>query len=416
MLLPSILVAGATLLAQSAPDPLSGEALFEDVARYASIPIHQTATPGDRLTSRWLALELREAGYDTLEVEWPLRQYTPAQHGLEIDGESLTTFPIWLPPDGEHDITAPLIDGSDGIDGDVAGKIVVMNSTVITRERWSTGVNDFVNQAAQHGARAIVFVLNTPSAEIAAINARKPHHQRPLPIPALLVRATHEATLLDAVERGESARLYLNGSIEPTAAVNVVASIDRGKPWLVVTTPTSGWFSCAGERGPGVALFLGLARWLAREDFPYSLRFIGNSGHELDNIGAHYSLDDYGPPPEDVACWIHLGASIATRAWDAETDQPLPEYNDALNIVSTPELLPIITEAFQNVSAYNPRAEGPVLGELRHFMNSGYRAWGFFGGHHYFHTPLDTEVCTAPELLEPVGQSLKNVIRALSDN
>lgn len=33
---------------------------------------------------------------------------------------------------------------------------------------------------------------------------------------------------------------------------------------LAVSTPTSGWFNCGGERGPGIAVFLSLVSWLPK--------------------------------------------------------------------------------------------------------------------------------------------------------
>ena len=92
---------------------------------------------------------------------------------------------------------------------------------------------------------------------------------------------------------------------------NVVAKLVRGDKWIVVTTPLSGWFTCAGERGPGVALFLGLARWAAERSGDHSLMFLGNTGHELDQVGAHHTLESNAPSTGDVSMWIHLGASCS---------------------------------------------------------------------------------------------------------
>jgi hypothetical protein len=166
-------------------------------------------------------------------------------------------------------------------------------------------------------------------------------------------------------------------------------------------------------------MLLGLARWAATADLPFSLRFIANSGHELDNMGAHFSLDAYGPPPKDVACWIHLGASIGAREWKVDADGnsiPLDECNTIGNLVGTPDLLPLLEQAFHNVPAYKPRSGEPILGELRHFIKAGYRSYGFFGSHHYFHTPLDTDATVSPELLDPIGDALRQSVELLAED
>jgi hypothetical protein len=173
---------------------------------------------------------------------------------------------------------------------------------------------------------------------------------------------------------------------------------------------------CRGK-GPGIALFLALARWAAQSDSPFSYLFMGNSGHELDNIGAHHTLDKYAPPVKDVACWIHLGASIATRNWE-KTDsgfKPTDQVNPSLNLAGTKELMPILQETFENVPGYKPRSEGRITGELRHFMSAGYQAFGFFGGHRFFHTGFDTPETTGPEFLEPVARALVHSIKRLEN-
>ena len=404
--------------AASAQPPLTGDALFADVEHYAAITDHRTGSAGDRLTARWLALELREAGYTVEEQPWELTQYFPASYSFSFGGDSIDgVYPLWMPPDGAFDIRAPLCEFTPGSNERLAGKIALADGTRITRGRWSTGVNDLVTEAAAAGAEALVFVLRTPSGELATINARAPNHQQPFPIPVMVVDMKREEELMRAAREGVPGRFALSGELRRTTAYNLIATLDRGRPWLVTTTPTSGWFTCAGERGPGVALFLGLARWAAQAELPFSLRFIGNSGHELDNIGAHHSLDAYGPPPEDVACWIHLGASIGARRWELRAGAPVPleEHNRIGNLVGTADLLPLLREAFRGVPAYQPRSGEPILGELRHFIHAGYRSFGFFGSHYYFHTPLDTAATISPALLAPIGDGLRSAVLQLAE-
>ena len=85
---------------------------------------------------------------------------------------------------------------------------------------------------------------------------------------------------------------------------------------IVVSTPQSGWFRCAAERGPGIALFLGLARWASKRTSGSSFLFVSTSGHELGALGMRVFHDELAPRPERVLCWIHLGAGIATFKWE----------------------------------------------------------------------------------------------------
>lgn len=397
--------------------PLSGSALYRDVEHYASISVHRAGSPGDRLTSRWLALEMEDAGYDVVEQDWKFNRYALQHCSLEWSArDSFVAFPIWMPPGGSFDLEAPLAEWRPEGEESLDGRIAVAGSSRITRVHWSTGVNELVLEAARRGASAVVFVLAHPSGEIAALNAREPFHQQSFPIPALVVPPAAEPSLLAAAAKRRTARLRLKGTIEESTATNVIASLDRAAPWIVISTPTSGWFSCGGERGPGVALLLGLARWARDRQLPFNLRFIANSGHELDNLGAHASLESFAPPPEDVACWIHLGASISTREWETGSGRPLPldAVNTAGHLVTVESLLSLARESFGEAGGYEPRVGGFLDGELKHFIAMGYPALGFFGPHFYFHTPADGALSTSPELLEPVAQGLETFILGLN--
>ena len=71
--------------------------------------------------------------------------------------------------------------------------------------------------------------------------------------------------------------MILDGKYQADAeAYEVIGKLNRGKKLVVVTTPSSGWFQCAGERGAGVALWLGLARWAARQKTDFSYQFVAS--------------------------------------------------------------------------------------------------------------------------------------------
>ena len=84
----------------------------------------------------------------------------------------------------------------------------------------------------------------------------------------------------------------------------------------MISTPYSAWFKAGGERGPGVALFLALARWAAKHPTEDSYLFVASSGHELGGAGIKSFMDKYAPPPDQVTCWLHLGASISAYDWE----------------------------------------------------------------------------------------------------
>lgn len=400
-------------------DPLSGEAIYADVVYYAEMSPHNTASQGDVATSRWLERELKAAGYKTELQKWKLRQFFPEKTELKVGDKLIKAFPFWYPKStGNEPVAAPLVAYGRKTDSAAyKGAIVYVSSRIASVAIYGKGVNKWADKLHAAGAKGLVMGVVASSRELTAINARTPYHQSPLPIPCVIISMKDEKQVAAAAKEGHTAKITIQGKDVPEAeAFNVVGRIDRGDKWLVVTTPTSGWFNCAGERGPGVALFLALARWAVKADLPYSLLFLGNSGHELDNIGAHHTMDKYAPTTDDVALWVHLGASIATRQWKRGEDGPIPleVVNKGLNLAGTKDLMPYLESAFKNVPGYKPRFEGRIAGELRHFMKAGYRAFGFFGGHFYFHTELDTPRTTEPKLLEPVARALADVLTTFS--
>ena len=62
----------------------------------------------------------------------------------------------------------------------------------------------------------------------------------------------------------------------------------------MLSTPLSGWHACGGERGPGVALLLAIARAFAADPARLpnvgTLVLFGDSAHELGDLGAERSL------------------------------------------------------------------------------------------------------------------------------
>lgn len=420
-----------------AADPLAGDALYQDVITYTALagtrpPItlaiapngyledtHQTGGTADLATANWLAGELERAGLAAEKQPWTFRRWDVerAEFLLTVDGRNIDTFPFWFPKNtGVTPVRAPLavFDALDKTAG-LAGKIAFVPSSAAGRALHSTGINAWAEAASKAGALGLIAVGLSESGDLAAINGVAPYTQTPLPVPSLIIATRDESNLRAAADAAKSASILINGDdIEDATAFNVIGKLSRGPKWIVVTTPFSGWFTCAGERGPGVALWLALARWAAESKSPHSFLFIANSGHELDFLGARHALDHYALPVADVACWIHLGASIATRAWEIRdgVSIALDAPQTTGNLVTVPALETRVRAAFADVPFLAPRSSGPVAGELQHFIEAGYPAMGFFGGHHYFHTRRDLPKTTAPEFLGPVARSLVKLIES----
>jgi len=392
-------------------NPMSGESLFADVQQYEAFGIHRAGTEGDRNTTEWVGRELARAGFEVNLDPIRFNHFDLEFARFEMTGESLECLPFWFPTATNGPVRAPLalIESEDLI-----GKIAVAQSS---GTQWKLDPTDLALQAQEKGALALAIVVPSPSGHVAAQNARAPFNQAPRGLPIMNLAWKHLDTVLEGAKNGTEATLEIRGESNPNGKTeNIVAKKVGSDEWIVITTPLTGWYTCAGERGPGVALFVGLARWLADQDLPSSVMFLGNAGHELDHLGAGNTLEHNAPKPEEVKAWIHLGASIGTRDIQSNDAGELvlsDEANAIGNLVATEALLPQVTEAFSNVSFLKPRSTEPINGELRDFINAGYNAFGFFGGCYYFHTPYDTDVSTTPELLDQVATALKQFLLEL---
>jgi hypothetical protein len=187
-------LAGAAFLASGRPaaagdEMLKGEALFRDVVAYASHAPHRTATPGDRATSEWIAGELKKAGLETELQTWKVRQFLDPVSTLKIGADAVNGFPFWYPrATGPQPVSAPLVLLSKtSADEDLKGRIVFAPAKIVGAALYFDGINPMAERCAKAGAVGLAAVAGSLSGELAAINAREPYHQKPLPLPAVIV-------------------------------------------------------------------------------------------------------------------------------------------------------------------------------------------------------------------------------------
>jgi hypothetical protein len=212
-------------------------------------------------------------------------------------------------------------------------------------------------------------------------------------------------------------RLILEGPGGERTGRNTVATFGKeGDPWVIISTPQSGWFTCGGERGPGIAMHRALAAWAVTQKFPVRWLFIATSGHEWGDAGAEIFHHNQAPDPGNTALWYHLGASFGARAHE-ETPTGLVRKdtpNLKRTLMATSDLIPLCEAAF----AGQPEIEKPLpadpataLGEYRLVLAEGYPSGaGFWGLNAHFHTPVDDATSTTPEIMAPIARAIAQVI------
>jgi hypothetical protein len=387
-------------------NPLDGGALYADVAAYAALGEHRTATTADVKTSHWLTQQLESAGYRARLMPFRLEQFFPRKTELKVAGQVLPSFPLWWP----HPT------GSSPLRGALGGNIALVKLPEVRAGAIMPGdpVHQAIETAIRAGAAAIVAIVPSPSGEILTLNVRDDDARWPIPI--VLAADSDRPRLERWAAAAAPASVLVDGAHQKDAAAyEVIARLERGRPFVLVTTPSSGWFRCAGERGPGIALWLGLARWAAQRKSPVTYEFVASSGHELDGMGLREFMRREPPSTADMLCWLHLGAGIATYDYK-RTERGLEKLAGASplrKLYCTERFKPLLQDAFAALPDLSPATDRP-LGEMILMAEKGYPYFGFAGGSVFHHAPGDLpERITGPELLEPVAQSLVKALTAI---
>lgn len=397
--------AAATLIAATAParaaagaDPLAGEALYADLIRYSGFGEKRTGTAADHAVSQWMAEGLEAAGLVPTMTPFTLRQFFPDAVYALIDGIYAEAFAIWeVTPTGPEGIEAPLALLES--EGSLEGRIAV----AVAEEGYTPPLFAQPGEAARRGAVGLIQITRNAPGKPFAYNAR-----RTSPIPALILGSADEARTVDAARAGKTGRIAIVGRFEEAAyGYKVFAHRPGGPGHLVISTPTSAHSVAAGERGPGIAIFRALAKVLAARKGGPALTFVCPAGHEMQGAGIRSYLDTEAPPPASVSAWLHLGAGIACYAFEATPSGPrrLPVQQDTTRLIANREpFVRTLTTEFAGLP-YAPEFSEEGRGYLGELFDRGYPAWGFEGGHAYYHLVNDLPFVTGPELLAPAARA-----------
>ncbi len=399
--------AGAAVKAHSAADPLDGAALHAAVKTYSSLGVHRTGLPGDTATTVWLEKALKAAGYATQRQAFDYPVFELGRSDLTLGGRRIAGFPFWTPkttPEGG--LTAPL--ARDG----QAGKILVISLPAGSGGGLYAPPPQLITDAASSGAAAVVAITENPLGEMSVLN--RTAKVSPWSVPVLLVAGREGAALKAAAEAGQTASLRLEGRTVAGRAENVIGLRPRPGKHLVVSTPKSGWFHCAGERGSGVAIWLGLARWLATTD--HNLTLVCPAGHEFDGYGGHLFAETLAPKPADTKLWLHIGANVAAYDYALQdgkiTRQAGPRADRIL--ACSEVLMPLAAKSFAGQPGYEKPFdidERKPPGEVALYQRLGYAPLiGIVAGHPLHHTTLDLPDVTDGAMLEPVARGLKAML------
>ncbi|MDO9455167.1 hypothetical protein, partial [Nocardioides sp.] len=279
---------------------VTGRALFSIVEGYSRWPLHRTGSAQEEAAVRWVEQTLRRLGATTSRWRYDYPHYDWSA-SVRVGRQTIPSVPLYYEGTGRVRTSRPFVAPTNG---SAAGE--------------DPGVQAAVAAAKAAGAEVALLPVTKPATATAAaydglvaFNSDPDTQDERTGVPTLVVPGRHA----DAIAR-HGADVRFTSRVRSAHATNLEGWFGTSAPVadpVVVTTPLSGWFTCAAERGPGLAFALALATDLARTTPVF---FLGNTGHELDNVGVRrYLAQELDLSPRAV---IHLGASLAAGARDAD--------------------------------------------------------------------------------------------------
>lgn len=350
--------------------------LAETIAAYDAQGNHRTATAADSASAEWLARQIQQSGVQPTLESFTLSRIDPLSCHLRIAGRRIEGVPLYdgafTGSEGVHGTLGPL--GSDA-------DIVWVETEPFTLIEPRKELGGAVAEARRGPHRGVIILTRGSRPGLFLLNA--PSFKAPFGPPAVQISSAESQWLKAHAQVRTEISLVAQVGRTTTNAVNVTARIAGSNPGLtplVVTTPRSGWWECASERGGGLACWLETIRTLAAAAPARDCLFAAFSGHEIGFLG----IDAYLASRPDLAkrahAWIHLGANIGA-----------PQQPNQVH-VSDPSLEGWITAALQKEGlSIDHKAEALSVprGEAGTIHRGGARYVALVCGTEVFHNTAD---------------------------
>jgi hypothetical protein len=234
----------------------------------------------------------------------------------------------------------------------------------------------------QNRHQAIVVVTRGSRPGFAPSNADS--FLRPFGPPVLQVASEEAPFLADCARQGAKALLTAHAERVQAKAFNVITVVpgtNKGAAPLIVMTPRSGWWSCASERGGGLACWLEIMR-ATRDAKPVrDVLFVASSGHELGHLGLDTFIERRPELVPAAKAWIHLGANIGAAQGPGNNLQASDDEMEST-------MAEAMTKAGLRIDRRHPRGAVP-RGEAENVHHGGGRFISIIGNNDLFHNQGD---------------------------
>jgi hypothetical protein len=363
------------------------------ISEYERQGFHRTGSDVDRRSGDWLYEQARRIGSAPARESFELNRIDPEACHLAIETRRVDGLPLF---DGTF---------TDGLG--VRGRLGPIDSDAeigLVEAPPNTAAAGALGDARrEHRHRGLVCVTRGGRPGLCPSNADS--FLRPYGPPVLQISSEHSSFLSELAQRRPQVTLLAAVRRRTARAFNVTARIAGQSPALaplVVMTPRSGWYSCASERGGGIACWLELMRMFISRQPTRDVVFVASSGHELGHLGINVFVEQRPAIVANSIGWFHLGANIGAAipagsttqlAETAERRHATPVASPGTTIQASDDefealLAGAMTAADLRIGRRNPRGTVPG-GEAEVVHRGGGRYVSVIGSNALFHNPED---------------------------
>jgi hypothetical protein len=348
------------------------ERVAQIVAAFENQGIHRTGSDVDRASAEWLAAGVRDAGLTPALEPFPLSRVDPVDAAFTVRGRRIPGVPLF-------DAAFTSAAGIEGRFGPLGADAELALAESAPNAAAAGAVGDARRRSRY---KAIVCVTRGGRPGLCPSNADA--FLKPFGPPVLQVSSDEGGFLEESARQGAAVHLVARVERKPVEAVNVTARLagaNGSLPPLVVMTPRSGWWTCASERGGGIACWLELMRELKTGPLARDVVFVASSGHELGHLGINAFVERRSGIVSRSVGWMHFGANIGAAQDPGNTVQASDDPFEKL-------LADDMIAAGLAVTRKTPRGTVPG-GEAEVVHHGGGRYVSVIGRNALFHNPAD---------------------------
>jgi hypothetical protein len=344
------------------------------IHRYEEQGFHRTGTEVDQISGEDLANHVRDIGLAPVREEFSIGRVDPIDASLVVNGRKIEGL--------------PLFDGGFTTAAGIRGRIGELNSNApigLTQiaQPFLAGAGLLGDARRQNKHQAIIVVTEGHRPGFCLSNADS--FLSPFGPPVLQVTSEKAPFLADCARQGLEAVLTAHVERTQSQAFNVTAVVsgtDRAIGPLVIITPRSGWWSCASERGGGLAVWLETMRAM-RDTKPFrDVLFVAATGHEIGYRGVEVFIERRPGIVRGAKAWISLGANIG--AAQGPRLNHLQATDDAMDSMVTAA----VSGAGLRIDQRLPRGTVPG-GEAQPVHRGGGRYVALIGFNDLYHNQMD---------------------------